>query len=237
MQVGGKCITATQFADDAQVFVATTEHVELLVQALATFEKASGQGLNRHKTKVLLFGAGARHQYWECQHRQWLMPWLTQQEILLCQHSPEAHVGGDGGSQGSQGRREVAQRLRVLRTARHQWRGGVPPPTQLHNTLQKLAREWQANHRQQALCVARVNTWVSMAVDAQLRDDPCYVAEGAELAGLPLVGHAQALGVTFMATGQAVVNWQDVVDSVSARCTRIARLAWWLIGWSCGASG
>ena len=103
--------------------------------------------------------------------------------------------------------------------------------------MQRLAREWQASSRHQALSQARVNTWVSLAVDAQLRDDPCYMVQGAEVGGLPMVGSADALGVTFMATGQAVVNWQKLVDGVETRYKRIARLPLSMFGRAFAASG
>ena len=234
--VGGRRVTATQFADDAQVFLESPAQIPALLGVLATFEQASGQGLNRSKTRVVLFGQGARQQYWRFVHTQWFLPWLQQQNIAAAERTPPASPGRQGG-QGARGARERALRLQVRRDARHRLHRGASPATQMQGALHDLAREWQQQQRHRALSMARVSTWVDEAVRAQLHDDPCSMPADAEAGGLPLVGSAQALGVVFMATGQAIVDWQALVGQVAQRYACIARLPLSMFGRAFAASG
>jgi hypothetical protein len=106
----------------------------------------------------------------------------------------------------------------------------------MYDELQRLAREWQAQHRQQAITEARISTWVQAAVAAQLADDPCYMPADAELGGLRLVGEHTALGVIHTADGYTKVDWAALVDQVESRYIKIARLPLSMFGRGFAAS-
>lgn len=55
--VRGRRFTASQFADDAEVFLPDQSAVPKFLETMRTFEKASGQKLNVEKTKILKIGA------------------------------------------------------------------------------------------------------------------------------------------------------------------------------------
>ena len=53
MSKGGPCLSHLFFADDSLIFCkATMEECEVLQRVLSTYEKASGQQLNRSKTSL-----------------------------------------------------------------------------------------------------------------------------------------------------------------------------------------
>ena len=62
--VDGHTITASQYADDAQVFLRATSVVPQFLAAMQVFQQASGQGLNLTKTFLLPIGRAARHELW-----------------------------------------------------------------------------------------------------------------------------------------------------------------------------
>jgi hypothetical protein len=64
-QVSGRSLVATQYADDAQVFLSSAAEVPRFLAVMATFKAASGQGLNVDKTLVLILGKAARLRFWE----------------------------------------------------------------------------------------------------------------------------------------------------------------------------
>jgi hypothetical protein len=235
VQVGDQLVTATQFADDAQVFLSGREQLPAFLQAMQVFGRASGQHLNHAKSRVLLFGPAARQQFWVDKHTSWVLEWMHQHRIHVSAAVPPLSPGK--ASQSSQDHRERARMLRVRRTARGHLYMGYQAPVQVQAGVRCLANRWQREHRQQALSKARLDTWVRQAVNAQLADDPCHMPEGEVVGGMPLVGSAKALGVTFMATGQAVADWEALVGQVAERYTRIARLPLSLFGRAFAASG
>jgi hypothetical protein len=235
VQVGDRLITATQFADDAQVFLAGPEQLPAFLHAMQVFGRASGQQLNQAKSMVMLIGVAARRQFWCDYHMRWAQPWLNRQGVSVCSGAPSPSPVRP--SQASRDRRHRASLLRVRRTARGRLWNGHLPLVQVQSGVRVLALQWQAAHRQQAVSKVRLEAWVRQAVDAQLADDPCFMPEGSVLQGLPLVGSAKALGVTFMASGQAVADWEDLVGQVAERYTRIARLPLSLFGRAFAASG
>jgi len=57
----GVQLTAAQFADDTEVFLPDLDAVPPFLEAMAVFARASGQGLNKQKTKLMFVG-GSPHQ-------------------------------------------------------------------------------------------------------------------------------------------------------------------------------
>jgi hypothetical protein len=228
IRVGGRLITANQFADDTHVFLQSPQQVPILLQALQVFQAASGQGLNKSKTRLMFIGHAARKGYWSWVHRQWFDTWLAQQQ------QQSLHQGPVTRQRHSQEDRPV--RLAVRRTARGQFRRGQDGAQQMHAEMQRLAQEWQARHRQQAICEARIATWVNAAVAAQLADDPCFMRADAECEGLQMVGEHTALGVIHTADGRTKVDWDALVDQVEARYCRIAKLPLSMFGRAFAAS-
>lgn len=68
--VGGRRITACQFADDTQVYLRGVEEIPRFLQAMQVFKQASGQGLNLLKTLVLPIGRAARKALWQAYFEQ-----------------------------------------------------------------------------------------------------------------------------------------------------------------------
>jgi hypothetical protein len=62
--VDAKTIAASQYADDAQVFLHNMTLIPQFLAAMAIFKRASGQGLNLDKTVLLPVGRAARHELW-----------------------------------------------------------------------------------------------------------------------------------------------------------------------------
>jgi hypothetical protein len=233
VMVGGRLLTANQFADDTHVFLHSRHQLPILLHALSVFEAASGQGLNKGKTRLMLIGHAARREYWSWVHRAWFEAWYVQQQQ---QQQPQQPLHHESPSQQHQQHEDRAVRLAVRRTARGQLRRGEDGPKQMHDELQRLAREWQVRHRQAAITEARITTWVNAAVTAQLADDPCFMRPDAELGGLKLVGEHSALGVVHMANGCTKVDWDALVDQVEARYNRIAKLPLSMFGRGFAAS-
>jgi hypothetical protein len=65
VQVCGRTIVACQYADDAQVFLASLAMLRPFLDAMAVFKGASGQGINLDKTLVLPIGRQARVDLWQ----------------------------------------------------------------------------------------------------------------------------------------------------------------------------
>jgi hypothetical protein len=65
VQACGRTITASQYADDAQVFLASVASLRPFLDAMAVFQGASGQGINMAKTLVLPIGRQARVELWQ----------------------------------------------------------------------------------------------------------------------------------------------------------------------------
>ena len=234
IQVGGRLITANQFADDTHVFLQSRQQLPILLHALGVFEAASGQGLNKSKTRLMLIGRAARKEYWSWVHRSWFEAWYVQQQQQQQQQQQTLHHGP--AAQPHQLREDRPVRLAVRRTARGQFRRGEDGARQMHDEIQRLAREWQVRHRQAAITEARITTWVNAAVTAQLADDPCFMRPDAELGGLKLVGEHTALGVVHMADGRTRVDWDALVDQVEARYNKIAKLPLSMFGRGFAAS-
>jgi hypothetical protein len=62
--VDAKTIAASQYADDAQVFLHNMTLIPQFLAAMAIFKSASGQGLNLDKTVLLPVGRASRHELW-----------------------------------------------------------------------------------------------------------------------------------------------------------------------------
>jgi exonuclease III len=221
--VGSKRVTATQFADDAQVFLQSYEQVPELLQAMDTFKAATGQALNASKCKLVLVGYGARKLYWQKVFQQWMEQHMAEQAVLQQDISgAQPQVGAGRGRGGRRQQREV--RLKILRTDRGDFRRGVAGPQQLVQQMRERAADMQRVHRDQAFQQARIRTWATEAAAVQLCDDPCAVLPDAQYAGIPLVGGAHALGVTHMADGRSTVDWQQLQEAVSGRYSKICKL-------------
>jgi exonuclease III len=89
----GRTFTACQYADDAQVFLASLASLRPFLDAMDVFKGASGQGINMDKTLVLPIGRQARVELWQqhfaAQHlalspaqRQAFVASSTQQQML-----------------------------------------------------------------------------------------------------------------------------------------------------------
>lgn len=63
--VWGRFFTASQYADDAQVYLPSLQSLRPFLDAMAVFKRASGQGLNLDKTLVLPIGRKARWDLWQ----------------------------------------------------------------------------------------------------------------------------------------------------------------------------
>lgn len=235
--IGSRRVTATQFADDAQVFLEASGQVSELLQVMAVFKAATGQGLNVGKCKLLLMGYAARKEYWCTVFSQWLSECMSEQRAQQsvpqpAQASPQRVHGGKTVT-----RRERVHSLRIRRTSRGAFKGGVPGPQQLLQQMREQMAQCQQASRKQVMQRARVNALASRAASVQLCDDLCGVVLGSTLGGLPLVDGAPALGVKHMADGRSEVDWSNVVDAVESRYTKICRLPLSRFGRAFAASG
>lgn len=115
VQVRGRCITLSQFADDTQVHLADMfSDLPRLQGAMQVFKAASGQGLNASKTLVLPIGRGARQQLWEAYY-------LSELQRCNGRRLGPQQQGGD--------MRTAAQQL--ARNALAADKTGVPPGVQM----------------------------------------------------------------------------------------------------------
>ena len=83
VKLAATTLTATQFADDAQVFLQSFADVPHFLATMDIFKQASGQGLNVHKTMLHPIGRASRQSLWV--HH--FLAQLTQQHP----HIPPAH--------------------------------------------------------------------------------------------------------------------------------------------------
>jgi hypothetical protein len=90
VQTCGRTFTACQYADDAQVFLASVASLRPFLDAMAVFKGASGQGINMDKTLVLPIGRQARVELWH-QHFAAQYPGLqpAQQQALVAQRAQQ----------------------------------------------------------------------------------------------------------------------------------------------------
>ena len=231
VMVGARRITATQFADDAQVFLESYNQLSGLIQDMDTFKAATGQGIHAGKCKVLLFGYAARKLYWHTVFAKEITKHMQEQAIEAAAQRTQVQ------RRKTSSQRQRAMRLQVKRTNRGALKGGVSGPDQLVQQLREQVAKRQHEWRTQALLKARVNQWADEAATAQLCDDPCFIMPDSKLAGLPVVGGAQALGVMHMADGRSEVVWQQLVDAVEDRYAKICRLPLSRFGRAFAASG
>jgi exonuclease III len=270
VRVAGKVITATQFADDAQVFLQTLQEVHQFLACMDTFKAASGQGLNVAKTEVLLLGKAVRLQVWlewltqqrmqqlSPQQRRLLQQWgpaaeaqqlvpqqqprqpqEPQQPQLLQQQQPQQQQPQQ---QQQQQQQEQQQQPRAPRHAI------VTTPQQSHAARLQQARVMaarQARQRRHAYLQTRrarhllqeIHTAVVAAAHQQLQQAPWTLPPEPTFAGLRLVTHAKAQGVTHMANGQSITDWEALLAKVRAKLTSISRLPLSMFGRAFAANG
>lgn len=259
VHVGGKCFVASQFADDAQVFLQSLACLPALLHAMAVFKAASGQALHMGKTEVLLLGRALLLQLWQDYHLQRLQADAQRQHAQ--QPPPQQQPQQVRAPRGGFSQLLQKQRVAVLRVkAQARRRGGRQPPP-VHDQVQRQLRQQvqavQQAQRAEALLRTRVQHGVIMppppvlqqhvvdqhimalardAACAQLRADPCSPPPGASCAGLKLVGLAKALGVLHMSSGQSLVDWGALLDKVRGKLQRVARLPLSMFGraFACG---
>jgi hypothetical protein len=65
VQACGRLVAASQYADDAQIFLPSLGQVRSFLDAMAVFKAASGQGINMNKTLLLPIGRQARLELWQ----------------------------------------------------------------------------------------------------------------------------------------------------------------------------
>jgi len=65
--VAATTLTASQFADDTQVFLQSMARVPAFLECMQRFKEASGQGLNLDKTSLMPIGRAAREALWQQQ--------------------------------------------------------------------------------------------------------------------------------------------------------------------------
>jgi hypothetical protein len=107
---------------------------------------------------------------------------------------------------------------------------------QLQQQLAAHARAWQVLYKG-TLLQERLLFLAQQAAHMQEMYDPTGFQQGAQLHGLPLVGAAQAIGVTHTATGQSIVNWQEKMEVVRRCLTKLASLPLSVFGRAFACSG
>jgi exonuclease III len=232
VEVRGRRITATQFADDTEVFLDDIQLTPHLLEAMTVFKSASGQALHTGKTKLLAMGKQVRKQEWERYHRERLLllrsPQQQQQQPLL-QRQLQQHQIVMGPRQG----RPLGPRaMRVSARSR------CAVQDQLHTQAARIvARAVQSEHRQQALWVHRLEQAVALAVRLELQHNPGGMPPDAKYGDLQLVGHATALGVDHMGAGQSSVDWPVLMGKVRRKYSTIAKLRLSMFGRAMACSG
>ena len=92
----GVNLTSTQFADDTQVLLPSEGEVPAFLQVMNVFAAASGQHLNRRKTKLFLLGLAARRRFEQQQQQQQQAAPLHGLQTVLSATVLGVCIGGDG---------------------------------------------------------------------------------------------------------------------------------------------
>jgi hypothetical protein len=224
VQVGAARVTGCQYADDAQVVLPSIADLPRFLEDMEVFKQACGQGLNHSKTQVLPISRGGRREAWQQVHYR-----------LIQQHAaahPPRRVSRARTIPPPNPRAPV--RL-VVEAGGPQQAAPQPVVARLHHRLQVEARVWQFRYQGTQL-QERLWFLAEQAAYAQLQHDPIGFPE-VLVHGLPLVGAAQALGITHTATGQSLVNWQDKLEVVHKCYAKVAALPLSLFGRAFACSG
>jgi hypothetical protein len=232
VEVRGRRITATQFADDTEVYLDDIQQTPQLLNAMGVFKRASGQAVHTGKTKLLAMGKQLRKQEWEVYHRARLLllrsPQQQQQQPLL-QQLLQQHQIVMGPRQGRPlGPRALRVSVRSRRSVQDQ----------LHAQAARIvARAAQQEHRQQALWVHRMEQAVALAVRLELQHNPGGMPPDARYGDMQIVGHAAALGVDHLSAGQSSVDWHVLMGKVKRKYSTIAKLRLSMFGRAMACSG
>jgi endonuclease/exonuclease/phosphatase family metal-dependent hydrolase len=232
VEVRGKRITATQFADDTEVYLEDVQLTPQLLAAMSVFRNASGQAVHTGKTKLLAMGKQLRKQEWESYHRARLLalrsPQQQQQQPDLRQQLQQQQIVLGP----RQGRPLGPRALRVSARSRRSVQD------QLHVQAARIvARAAQQEHRQQALWVRRLEQATALAVRLELQHNPGGMPPEAQFGGLQIVGHATALGVQHLSAGQSSVDWPMLMSKVRRKYSTIAKLRLSMFGRAMACSG
>ena len=232
IEVRGKRITATQFADDTEVFLGDIQDTPQLLEAMNVFRNASGQAIHTGKTKLLAMGKALRQQEWEAYHKARLLllrSHVQQQQQPQLQQQLQQHQIAMGPRQGRPlGPRALRVSVRSRRTVQDQ----------LHTQAARIvARAAQQEHRQHALWVHRLDQAVALAVRLELQHNPGGMPPNAVYANLQIVGHAAALGVDHLSAGQSSADWPKLMDKVRRKYNTIAKLRLSMFGRAMACSG
>lgn len=232
VEVRGRRITATQFADDTEVYLDDVQQTPQLLDAMTVFKNASGQAVHTGKTKLLALGKQLRRQEWETYHRARLLllrsPQQQQQHPQLQQQLQQHQIVMGP----RQGRPLGPRALRVSARSRR------PVQDQLHVQAARIvARAAQQEHRQQALWVHRMEQAVALAVRLELQHNPGGMPPEAKYANLQIVGHAAALGVDHLSAGQSSADWSALMAKVKRKYGTIAKLRLSMFGRAMACNG
>ena len=132
--VGGRLVLATQFADDAQVFLESLQRLPSFLATMLLFKRASGQGLHMDKSEVLLIGRGVRRRLWYEHHSRLLQEQheqqqrgqqqVAQQQVaqqqVVQQQLGQQRVAQQQGAQQQVGPQQVGQQLGQQHVAQQQ---------------------------------------------------------------------------------------------------------------------
>lgn len=232
VEVRGRRITATQFADDTEVYLDDIQLTPQLLTAMSVFKSASGQAVHTGKTKLLALGKQLRSQEWEAYHRARLLelrsPQQQQQQPGLRQQLQQQQIVMGP----RQGRPLGPRAMRVSARSRRSVQD------QLHVQAARIvAQAAQQEHRQHALWVHRLEQATALAVRLELQHNPGGMPPEAQFGGLQVVGHAAALGVQHLSAGQSSVDWPGLMAKVKRKYNTIAKLRLSMFGRAMACNG